>query len=62
MTTEQIQALVAKNEARRAARDLKKAARLGVSAAQRDAAEFRENARLERLRDRTPLSVQIAPI
>jgi hypothetical protein len=54
LTAEQMQALADKAAARQAARDLEKARRLGVAAAQRDAADFRENARLERLRDRVP--------
>lgn len=54
LTAEQMKALADKDAARRAARDLEKARRLGVSAAQRESAEFRESARLERLRDRVP--------
>ena len=51
MTPEQL-AHIKKAEERRAARDLKKFARLGRLSAQQDAARFYENLRLERLRDR----------
>jgi hypothetical protein len=51
MTPEQL-AHIKKAEELKAARDLKKAARLGTLSAQQDAARFRENLRLERLRDR----------
>ena len=53
LTTEQL-AHIKKVEERQAARELKKAARLGTLSAQLEAAHFRENVRLERLRDRRP--------
>jgi hypothetical protein len=51
LTEEQL-AYMKKAEERQAARDLKKAARLGVLAAQQEAGAFYERVRLDRLRAR----------